>query len=65
MKTNANNIDFKKGNKKKKPLMMQAIQNQQRKGKKMFTQIGLHQTFGLQFLQPWKNMVISQVRSTT
>jgi hypothetical protein len=52
MKTNANNIDFKKGNKKKKPLMMQAIQNQQRKGKKMFTQIGLHQTFGLQFLQP-------------
>jgi len=38
---------------------MQAIQNQQIKGKEMLTQIGLHHTFGFQFLQMWKNMVIS------
>ncbi len=44
---------------------MQAIQNQQRKGKEVFTQIGLHHTFGLRFLQPWKNVVISHVHSIT
>jgi hypothetical protein len=31
--------------------MMQAIQNQQGKGKEVFTQIDLHRTFSLQFLQ--------------
>ncbi len=56
---------FQKGKSRKRPLMMQAIQNQQRKGKEVLRQICLHHTFGLQFLQPWKNMVISQVRSTS
>lgn len=32
---------------KKRPLMMQTNQNQQRKGIELLTQIGLHQTFGL------------------
>ncbi len=32
--------------------MMQATQNQQGKGKEVLTQISLHHTFGLQFLQP-------------
>ncbi len=64
MKTNANNIDFRKENQERDNWWCNQLKINNEK-KKVFTQIGLHQTFGFRFLQLWKNMVIFQVRSTT